>query len=60
MRSFIFIHLKIHRPLQASLFELRPDKPLEPQRTLRINIVSFVVERTTNEKPQSLCDLGWI
>jgi hypothetical protein len=48
--SFIFSH----RPLWASLFELRPNESLEPQRSQRIKYFSFAVERTANEKLSAL------
>ena len=35
-------NLKFHRPLQASLFELRPDKSLESQRAQRLYLVFFI------------------
>ena len=60
LRPFIFRHRNIHRPLQASLFELRPDKSLETQRSQRNKFLLFAAERAANKKSLSLCDLSFI
>jgi len=42
--------LNIHRPLQASLCELRPDKPLETQRENKSEIRSTKLETNSNNR----------